>query len=135
MLINDLSKFLTSFGTEYLSNSVRRLSAREKVHTAISCGIMDVLRIRKEMPTANDFRRSRGDAFEIILLLMKKPGARRPKHNDIERIRILQRLFAARDVVLYEWEFCKYSRFSRLVNGNWEPASAEEIFGRKSRSR
>jgi hypothetical protein len=92
-------------------------------------GVVDVLAVRKNTSAPTDARLKPGDLFEMILVQMKGGDAALPTAADIARIRIVQKHYGAREVVLYEWKRKTHSRFSRLIDGKWVRASAEEIFG------
>ena len=51
-----------------------------------SAGIVDLMAIRKNHAKSKG-RFKRGDLFEIILIQIKGGGARRPKMDDIKRLR------------------------------------------------
>jgi len=78
-----------------------------------SAGIVDLLAIRKNHAKPNgEFKR--GDLFEIILIQIKGGGARRPKIDDILRLRAVATHYKARDVVLAEWMKGSHLKFYRL---------------------
>jgi hypothetical protein len=66
-----------------------------------SAGIVDLMAIRKNHAKSNS-RFKRGDLFEIILIQIKGGSARRPKLDDVNRLRAVAKQYNARDVVLAE---------------------------------
>jgi hypothetical protein len=71
--------------------------------------------IRKNHAKSNS-RFKRGDLFEIILIQIKGGGARRPKANDIRRLRAVAKQYHARVVVLAQWVKGDHLKFYRLRN-------------------
>src|SRR4030095_2981354 len=67
-----------------------------------SAGMCDLMAIRKNHAKSNS-RCKRGVLFEILLIQIKGGGARRPKTDDIKRLRVVAKQYSARDVVLAEW--------------------------------
>jgi len=98
-------------------------------------GIVDVLAIRKDTTApANDLLKS-GDLFEIILVQMKGGSARKPKVEDLKRLRLVAERYGAKHVVLFTWnekKGCKWQTLSE--SGEWAPSSATALFGAKSKS-
>jgi hypothetical protein len=78
-----------------------------------SAGIVDLMAIRKNHAKF-DSRFKRGDLFEIILIQIKGGGARRPKREDIQRLRAVAKHYKARDVVLAEWIKESHLKFYKL---------------------
>src|SRR5882672_4512978 len=78
-----------------------------------SAGIVDILAIRRDHRLANRIIK-RGDFFEIILIQVKGGAARRPKMEDILRLRAVAKHYKARDVVLAEWMKGSYLKFHKL---------------------
>jgi hypothetical protein len=98
-----------------------------------SVGIVDVMAIRKNhAKSSSKFRR--GDLFEIILIQIKGGGARRPKMDDIQRLRAVGNRYNARDVVLAEWvkkshlRFYKLGRHYRDLERAWEEVDPGILF-------
>jgi hypothetical protein len=91
-----------------------------------SAGIVDVMAIRKNHGKS-DSQFKRGDLFEIILIQIKGGGARRPKNDDIFRLRAVAKYYKARDVVLAEWMKRSHLKFYKLEKNhrNLEPAWKE----------
>jgi hypothetical protein len=98
-----------------------------------SAGIVDLMAIRKNhaKPTG---RLKRGDLFEIILIQIKGGGARRPKMDDIQRLRVVAHRYKARDVVLAEWvkeshlKFYKLGRNHRDFKAAWKEVAPGILF-------
>jgi hypothetical protein len=98
-----------------------------------SAGIVDLMAIRKNhaKPTG---RLKRGDLFEIILIQIKGGGARRPKIEDIQRLRVVANRYNARDVVLVEWvkqshlKFYKLGRSRRDLKAAWKEVDPGILF-------
>ena len=91
-------------------------------------GIVDLVAIRK------DHRRDtegvkRGDLFEIVLIQTKGGSARRPSRNDVIRLQRVARHHRARAVILAEWQRGARLELFKLIRGDWEPVSADEVFG------
>jgi hypothetical protein len=92
------------------------------------CGVVDVLAVRKNTSPPDDPRLKRGDMFEFILVQMKGGSAGRPSDRDIDRLRLVQRRYRARDIVLFEWNKGRWSRFWTLQGKRWTKAPVREIF-------
>ena len=98
-----------------------------------SAGIVELMAIRKNhaKPTG---RLKRGDLFEIILIQIKGGGARRPKMDDIQRLRVVANRYNARDIVLAEWmkeshlKFYKLGRNHRDLERAWEEVDPGILF-------
>ena len=80
-----------------------------------SAGIVDLMAIRKNHAKSNS-RFKCGDLFEIILIQIKGGGARRPKTDDIKRLRAVAKQYNARGVVLAQWVKGDHLKFYRLRN-------------------
>jgi hypothetical protein len=89
--------------------------------------------IRKNHAKSNS-RFKRGDLFEIILIQIKGGGARRPKSDDIRRLRAVAKQYSARDVVLAEWvkrshlKFYKLGKNHRDLERVWEEVDPGILF-------
>lgn len=98
-----------------------------------SAGIVDLMAIRKNHGLANGAFK-RGDLFEIILIQIKGGGARRPKLEDIQRLRSVANYYRARDVVLAEWvkgshqTFYKLRKNCRTLESAWIETNPGVIF-------
>ena len=93
-----------------------------------SRGIVDVIAIRRNMRAA-DPPLKRGDLFDIILIQVKGGTARRPTDADVRRLRLVGRRYKARSIVLFEWEYRRFCRFSTLArNGEWQEQTPVAIF-------
>lgn len=85
-----------------------------------SAGIVDLMAIRKNHAKPNG-RFKRGDLFEIILIQIKGGSARRPKLDDIRRLRAVAKHYNARGIVLAEWVKGRRLKFFRLGNNQRDP--------------
>ena len=89
--------------------------------------------IRKNHAESNS-RFKRGDLFEIILIQIKGGSARRPKLDDVNRLRAVAKQYNARDVVLAEWvkeshlKFYKLGKNHRDFEGAWEEVDPGTLF-------
>jgi len=98
-----------------------------------SAGIVDLMAIRKNHAKSNS-RFKRGDLFEIILIQIKGGGARRPKREDIQRLRAVAKRYNARDVVLAEWlkktrlKFYKLGKNHRDLIAAWQEVDPGILF-------
>ncbi len=98
-----------------------------------SAGIVDLMAIRKNHAKASD-KFKRGDLFEILLIQIKGGGARRPKTDDIKRLRAVAKQYNARDVVLAEWmkeshlKFYKLGKNHRDLKHAWEQIDPGILF-------
>jgi hypothetical protein len=79
-----------------------------------SAGIVDLMAIRKNHAKSSS-KFKRGDLFEIILIQIKGGGARPPKMDDIQRLRLVGNRYNARDVVLAERVKESYLKFYKCV--------------------
>lgn len=96
---------------------------------AESRGIVDILAIRKDH-RREEVGMKRGDCFEMIFIQTKGGSAPRPKEADVARLSRLAQLYNAKDVVLAEWKKGRHLQLYRLVDGEWIPATAKQIFGK-----
>src|SRR4030095_12015252 len=78
-----------------------------------SAGIVDLMAIRKDHAKSSR-RFKRGDFFEIILIQIKGGGARRPKMDELQRLRAVAKRYNARGVVLAQWVKGNHLEFSKL---------------------
>ncbi len=92
-------------------------------------GVVDVLAIRKNTSRPAHPLLKSGDLFEFILVQMKGGRARRPSHEEIQRLRLVARRYGARAIVLYAWKRQERSDFFALKRGEWKPSTREELFG------
>ena len=98
-----------------------------------SAGIVDLIAIRKNHAKSNS-RFKRGDLFEIILIQIKGGGARRPKREDLQRLRAVAKRYNARDVVLAEWlkearlKFYKLGKNHRDLKAAWKEVDPGILF-------
>jgi len=98
-----------------------------------SAGIVDLMAIRKNH-AKSDSRFKRGDLFEILLIQIKGGGARRPKTDDIKRLRAVAKQYSARDIVLAEWakeshlKFYKLGKKHRDFEHAWEEVDPGTLF-------
>jgi hypothetical protein len=69
----------------------------------------------------------RGDLFEIILIQIKGGAARRPKLQDIQRLRSVAEHYNARDVVLAEWVKGSRLKFYRLAKDRGRESAWKEV--------
>jgi hypothetical protein len=98
-----------------------------------SAGIVDLMAIRKNHAKSNS-RFKRGDLFEIILIQIKGGSARRPKLDDVNRLRAVAKQYNARDVVLAEWvkeshlKFYKLGKNHRDLERAWEEVDPGILF-------
>ena len=98
-----------------------------------SAGIVDLMAIRKNHTQSNS-RFKRGDLFEIILIQIKGGGARRPKREDIQRLRAVAKHYNARDVVLAEWlkearlKFYKLGKIIATLKRAWKEVDPGILF-------
>jgi hypothetical protein len=93
-------------------------------------GAVDILAIRKDTSKPDDPRLKRGDRFEMILVLMKGGGAREPDAETIQRLRAVQELYRAKEIVLFRWNRGEESSFSKLADDDtWKKCSVKAIFG------
>ena len=89
--------------------------------------------IRKNHARSNS-RFKRGDLFEIILIQIKGGGARRPKREDIQRLRAVAKRYNARAVVLAEWmkktrlKFYKLEKNHRDLKAAWKEVDPGILF-------
>jgi hypothetical protein len=90
-----------------------------------SAGIVDLMAIRKNHARSNS-RFKRGDLFEIILIQIKGGGARRPKVDDIKRLRAVAKRYTARGVVLAQWVKGDHLEFYKLKTNYHDPKTAWE---------
>jgi hypothetical protein len=98
-----------------------------------SAGIVDLMAIRKNHAKSNS-RFKRGDLFEIILIQIKGGSARRPKLDDVNRLRAVAKQYNGRDVVLAEWvkkshlKFYKRGKNHRDLERAWEEVDPGILF-------
>ena len=71
----------------------------------------------------------RGDLFEIILIQTKGGSATRPTQDDLIRLSKVAQKYNAKAVILSEWQRGTQSQLSKLNGIDWEPVSADKIFG------
>lgn len=97
-----------------------------------SAGVVDIVAIRKsgKKPTITGLKSL--DLFEIILIQVKGGSAGRPKPDDINRLKLVQKHHDAHSVILFEWNKKKdLTQFSVLNDDYvWSKKSPAEIFGK-----
>ena len=102
-----------------------------------SAGVVDIVAIRKsgKKPTIAGLKSL--DLFDIILIQVKGGSAGKPKIDDVSRMKIVQKYYDAREIVLFEWNKKKdLSRFSILITGDeWAEKSPAEIFGKPEKAK
>ena len=75
-----------------------------------------------------------GTFLKIILIQIKGGGVRRPKREDIQRLRAVAKRYNARDVVLAEWlkkarlKFYKLGKNHRDLKTAWEEVDPDVMF-------
>jgi hypothetical protein len=70
------------------------------------------------------------DLFDIMLIQVKGGSAKPPTQDDIARLKLVQSVYNATHIVLFEWRFGKKTGFNTLgADGKWSLTSAEALFG------
>jgi hypothetical protein len=97
-----------------------------------SAGVVDILAIRKSGAKPEVVGLKALDLFDIILIQVKGGAARGPTQEDIARLRLVQKKYDAKDLVLFEWrKKDQVAEFSRLgADGSWVATSAATLFGK-----
>jgi hypothetical protein len=93
-------------------------------------GVVDLIAIRKSTAQPDSDVLKRGDLFELVLIQLKGGSAPAPRHEDLQRLREVQRRHRAKAVVLFQWRKARTAEFFLLDrNLQWVPSSSKEIFG------
>ena len=102
-----------------------------------SAGVVDIVAIRKsgKKPTIAGLKSL--DLFDIILIQVKGGSAEMPKPDDVNRLKLVQEHYDAREIVLFEWNTKKdLTRFSVLnTEDKWSKRTPAEIFGKPEKAK
>lgn len=79
-----------------------------------SVGIVDLLAVRKDHTLPRGRALKRGDALQLVLIQVKGGGAAMPTDDDWRRMRAVEKLHGARDVLLASWKRGTAVRFFKL---------------------
>lgn len=124
--------------TRWLITRASKLGAKWQVvgfegpNGSESYGIVDLLAVRKDHQKGSNGKR--GDLFELVLIQAKGGASPMPTEGDKERLNAVRRFYRARAAVLCKWQRGRVLSFQRLVGQDWEPVTALEVFGTRSKN-
>jgi hypothetical protein len=97
-----------------------------------SAGIVDILAVRKwgKDPGVKGLKKL--DLFEFQIIQVKGGSAPLPTKDEINRLRLVQKRYGAKRVILFEWVKDKRAMFSELGKDKWQESTAKALFGPKS---
>jgi hypothetical protein len=127
---NTMTRWLVRFASD--KEHAWRCVTFEGTSHRESRGIVDMLAIRKDHRAKGGVLK-RGDLFEIILIQVKGGAAGWPHADDLRRLRVVQRRYGAKTVVLSRWRKATllnlYSlKASGIGSDAWSRAEAVALF-------
>jgi hypothetical protein len=86
-----------------------------------SVGIVDMMAVRKNHAACKPPAK-RGDSFEIILIQVKGGSAPFPSADEVQRLRLVGRLYRAKAILRAQWKQGTQAEFFSLRKGSFAKA-------------